>query len=420
MVSFEVNARAVVLIYTPDFTTPRWVRDQLQTSGEVTVSRGFTFTADDLLDGPLGTDDDPEPAPPFRFRFAAHRDGYFQIPGRVFEIENDVLIDESVWLERKLFVAERNVGIFRRIAKVKADNGPIVIGGARDNAIPSASFYELLRTFPNTTELDHYASARVELILGEFFDSMRSARETYEAYLSRRRSVISERALPQAELIQAEIDKYVYLRDLITTWLQTATDYSEHDWQRMIIKIILLVLPKYVAVLENVKVADFYSKPGERRDRYIDLCLVDAAGTIDVIEIKKPFDNALVGRSLYRGNSIPTRELSGSIMQAEKYLFHLSKWGAPGERELTERYRTVLPGSMTLRVTNPKAMIIMGRDRGPDGSPALTSQQMFDLEVIKRKYANMMDILTYDDLLRRLNNIIASLTERREEPVASS
>ena len=139
-----------------------------------------------------------------------------------------------------------------------------------------------------------------------------------------------------------------------------------------------------------------------------------------MIEIKKPFDNALVGRSLYRGNSIPTRELSGSIMQAEKYLFHLSKWGAPGERELTERYRTVLPGSMTLRVTNPKAMIIIGRDRGPDGSPTFTSQQMFDLEVIKRKYANMMDILTYDDLLRRLNNIIASLTERREEPAASS
>ena len=40
-------------------------------------------------------------------------------------------------------------------------------------------------------------------------------------------------------------------------------------------------------------------------------------------------------------------------------------------------------------------------------------RQMFDLEVIKRKYANMMDILTYDDLLRRLSNIIASLTERK-------
>lgn len=33
-------------------------------------------------------------------------------------------------------------------------------------------------------------------------------------------------------------------------------------------------------------------------------------------------------------------------------------------------------------------------------------------EVIKRKYANMMDIMTYDDLLRRLKRIIASLRAR--------
>jgi hypothetical protein len=44
-----------------------------------------------------------------------------------------------------------------------------------------------------------------------------------------------------------------------------------------------------------------------------------------VIEIKKPFDDALMGRVPYRGNYIPTKEARGQ--QAEKYLFHLSKWG---------------------------------------------------------------------------------------------
>lgn len=412
-VSFEVNRRAVILVYTPDFTTPAWVRRELSTHGEVKVSRGFTFLAADLIDGPTEGDDESEPVPPFRFRFADYSDGYFKISGRILGIDNEVWIDETRWLERKTFIAERNVGIFRRIAKVKGDTATIVVGGNAPGAISSASFDELLRRFPNSIEVDRYASARVEVIIGEFFDSLRSARDAYETYLSRRRSTVSRRPLRQVELFQAEIDKYVYLRDLIATWLETAATYSELDWQRMIVKVILLILPKYIAVLENVEIADFYSTPGQRRRRFIDLCLVDAGGNIDVIEIKKPFDDAIVSRSLYRDNSIPTRELAGSIMQAEKYIFHLSKWGVAGEQALNERYRGDLPGAVSLRITNPKAMIIMGRDRRAGGQPALSDQQMFDLEVIKRKYANMLDILTYDDLLRRLSAIIASLTERQ-------
>jgi hypothetical protein len=180
----------------------------------------------------------------------------------------------------------------------------------------------------------------------------------------------------------------------------------------MILNFLLLIFPKYVAVLSNVKVLDAYSAPGTTKDRFIDLALVDAAGNIDVIEIKKPFDDALMARTPYRDNYIPTKELSGSIMQAEKYLFHLSKWGLAGERVLTQRYSAKLPPGMAIHVTSPKALIILGRDRHPNGSSALDGTQQLDLEIIKRKYANMIDILTYDDLLRRLDNIIASLQRR--------
>ena len=82
--------------------------------------------------------------------------------------------------------------------------------------------------------------------------------------------------------------------------------------------------------------------------------MVDANGNIDVIEIKKPFDDILLSRGIYRGNSVPTKELSGTIMQAEKYLFHLSKWGVEGERELSKRYGSALPAGLQIRVTNPR------------------------------------------------------------------
>lgn len=49
--------------------------------------------------------------------------------------------------------------------------------------------------------------------------------------------------------------------------------------------------------------------------------------------------------------------------------------------------------------------MILGRD--PTGE--VWGEQAVDLEVVRRKYANVMDIMSYDDLLRRLDNVIASL-----------
>ncbi|KRQ15782.1 Shedu immune nuclease family protein [Bradyrhizobium manausense] len=410
MIGFEEDNRGLILEYKVENNDPEWASRRLKDDGEVTVSSGFTFESADLLTAPSkrGAEE-----PVYRFRFATKEAGYFRIPGRILGCDQDVLIaDSGIRLERKTFVAERNIRIFPRIEKVKQPFGEIVVGGSRQDRIPVEIFRELLAKFPNSSELDRYARARVESIVGEVLDGNAAAREKYEAYLARRGSAVSAAPLEQPALIQAEIDKYVMLRDTILAWLAEATSYSEKDWQRLIIKVILLLFPKYVAVLESVTVADFYSKPGTRKNRFIDICLIDAGGSIDVIEIKKPFDDVLLSRGLYRGNSVPTKELSGTIMQAEKYLFHLSKWGVEGERQLTTRYADFLPPGMQIRVTNPKAMILLGRDKRADGTSALADDQLFDLEVIKRKYSNMMDILTYDDLLRRLDNVIASLSRR--------
>lgn len=252
--------------------------------------------------------------------------------------------------------------------------------------------------------------------MGESLYGNAAARENYVAYLDRRGSTVSATSVDQPELIQTEIDKYVLMRDTISAWLADAKGYSENDWQKLIIKVILLLFPKYVAVLEGVAIADFYSKPGSRKNKFIDICLIDAGGSIDVIEIKKPFDDVLLSRGRYRGNNVPTKELSGTIMQAEKYLFHLTKWGVEGERKLTTKYADLLPPHMQIRVTNPKA-ILLGRDKRNGETSALAADQLFDLEIIKRKYSNVMDILTYDDLLRRLDNIIASLFRRRKADI---
>ena len=79
---------------------------------------------------------------------------------------------------------------------------------------------------------------------------------------------------------------------------------------------------------------------------------------------------------------------------------------------LYDKRKDELPAGIELKITNPKAMILLGRDND------FTGNQRFDFEIIRRKYANMLDIMTYDDLLRRVGNIIEMM--KRQVPSTSA
>ncbi len=416
MIEFSLAQSGVVLEYQAEIRANGWIWQELQTSGHVQISRAFTFLRSDLLETPSTDDQEEIEGFTYRFTFATVEEGYYRIAGRIIGIDDDVLIlTTGINLSRKVFVAERNISVFGRIAKLVGPGKEIVVGGDKDGAIPAEIFAEMLTKFPNSTELDKYASARVENVLGDYLDAQRDFRAQYEAYLNRRIATALGAPLRAEALLETEIEKFMLIRDTIHAWLATGAGRSEKAWQNMLTAFLLLIFPKYVAVLENVPVDDRYSSPGKLKKRVIDLALVDTNGSLDVIEIKRPFDDVLVRKVRYRDNSVPTKELSGTIMQAEKYLFHLSKCGVAGEEKLTEKYGKLLPPQVKIQITNPKALLILGRDRKPDGSPALDPSQTFDFEVIKRKYTNVMDIITYDDLLRRLESMISSLRRRSAE-----
>lgn len=399
--------------YRTEYGGNAWAWGELSTHGSVTISRTFEFLPTDLINPPSQADLDDIENYTYLFRLGRRDGEYIHIQGRIFDIPNDVRIAiEGINWSRKIFTAERNVSIFRRLAKVLGPDHDIIVGGEDKDAIPVELFRQLLARFPNSGELDRYASARVAAVLEDQLDPQHDFRAKYEEYLAKRSPVARDQPLDAPELYESEIAKYQLIIDTIKTWLSEGDARDEAAWQAMILRFLPLIFPKYVAVLQNVHIEDRYTKPDTITPRYIDLALVDVNGNIDVVEIKRPFDNVLLGRRLYRNNSVPTRDLSGTIMQAEKYLFHLNKWGVAGEDKLTSRYADKLPAGMRIRITNPKALLILGRDRRPDGSMAFSGEQALDLEVIKRKYANMMDVLTYDDLLRRLENVIRSLQSK--------
>lgn len=414
MADYRVSRTGVVVEYKPTLEGNAWIMKELNDHGEVEISQVFTFRREDLIEEPGEEDIDDDVTFTFRFRLATAMTNYYRIAGRKLGIENDVLIARQgfEW-KRRLFAAERNISIFKRIAKLIPDGQTITVGGERDDAIPAPVFEELLKRFPNTYELNRYAEARVANVIGEYIDPERDFREQYESYLSKRKSRRSEAPLRAEELLATEIEKFQLVRNTLAAWLK-AGDKSENQWQKQLLAILPLIFPKYIAVIEKVPIEDRYTTPGKVHHRQIDIALVDVNGNIDVIEIKKPEADILLRKTRYRDNYVPTGTLSGTIMQAEKYLFHLAKGGPASEAKLSKKYAPVLPPDLQIRITNPKAMCILGRDKKDDGSNAFSPGQSADLEVIKRKYANMIDIITYDDLLRRLDNILASLKRRKK------
>lgn len=408
MISFEEREGQFVLAYSPEQAGPSWADGKLDSEGEVTLSHTFTVQKTDLLsqvsDDDLGSFDEDLR----RFVIGRVEEEYRRIRKDVLGLKHDLLIATSFAVRQRTFIAERNISIFRRIDELVDEQ--IVVGGQHMGAIPEEEFVRLLHEFPTSTELTHYARTRITRVLREYVETMSDAEERLASYMERRaRSGPATREEAHGRIPAAselELEKFTYVRDRLAEMLKEAESYSEADWQTAVADLFLLVFPQYVAVLHNVHVGERYSNESRSTDRYIDLVLVGANGCVDIIEIKKPFERGLVSKRQYRDNHVPVRELSGSIMQAEKYLFYLSKSGRDGEKAITKKHAADLPTDLEIKIANPKAIILAGRDSN------LSAQERFDFEFTRRQYSNVVDIISYDDLLRRLENVIATLTKR--------
>ena len=408
MIAFEEGGGRVVLVYSPEQSGPSWLDDKLASEGGVTLARTFTVRKEDLLGREEEDELDYFDEDVRRFLIGTLEGEYRRFHKDLFGLKRDLLIAASVELRRKTFVAERDISIFRRIDDLVDEQ--IVVGGPRLGAIPEGEFARLLHDFPTSTELTHYSRTRVTRVLREYLETMSDAEQRLASYMERRaRSGPATREAEHGRISVAselELKQFTYVRDRLIEMLKDAESYVEDVWQKTVADLFLLIYPQYVAVLHKVHVREQYSTTSKSTNRYIDLMLVGSNGCVDIIEIKRPFERALVSEGVYRGNHVPVRELSGSIMQAEKYLFYLSKSGRDGEKSIMTKHAADLPAGLEIKIANPKAIILVGRDNN------LSPQQNVDFEFARRQYSNVIDIISYDDLLRRLNNVIATLMKR--------
>lgn len=392
MIDFTKKGDDLLMRYLPERGSDEWLVKPLESNIDIPLS-GRTLHVRKEIYRPEIDDGDYRIDACYRFLVGHLVDGYYQMDRRFLGIRYDLFMHHSLKFRRQMFVAEKNIAIFRGFN----DHGfsSLYVGGEHPDALPEEVFKEMLRQFPNSYELKKYARARVSSMIRNYVPIQADHEAEYLKYRQRKASATGTE--PKTMFRAYETDKFAVLVEKIEGMLDSTDTYSEAQWQSEILQVIQFLYPKYVCAFREAPVRDTLAG----KDRKIDFLLVDASGYVDAIEIKKPFAECMVTSNRYRDNHVPMRELSGTIMQLEKYLYHLNRWGQSGEDKLNESYADQLPDGLRIKIVNPSGIIIMGRDA------TFTPDQRTDFEVIRRKYRHVVEIMTYDDFLRRLKVIRA-------------
>lgn len=407
--AIEINKTKdkIILRYAPDNQDTSFIEDRFKKNGFILIKKIFKFLPKDVL-----RRDDSEYV--FCLGKFDSSDNFFHINPRNLRLKYKLQIHKDVIINNSTFYCmcrSRYISLFYEMGKITKRD--LIIGGNDTNNIPSDVFYEIVKCAPNDYEVDRYIETKFATILSTVFDDgIDDFPGKYETYTQKRLDQLKkvlkkdESSFGGRELNNYEVIKYKGVKDKIEQWLNDGERaHTEADWQHLIKNIIRLLFPKYIAVFEEAPVEDPYKRnsKGKNTTRKMDYLLVDADGNCDIAEIKSPFDHCILSTILYRDNYVPLRELSGAIMQVEKYIFYMNKKGISADINLNKKYKKELPPNFEIKVTNPKGLVILGRSKDFD------KKQKRDFEIIKRKYQHVMDILSYDDILNRLNNMIIML-----------
>lgn len=402
MITFSLKDDTMLLHYTPE-REENWIKEAIDRRPYITLKKTFTFWKELLIAETKIGDTEEDEFPDFdefettSFLFAILTGDYYKVVRGVVVDKFDIYFHKSLLITAGYFVADSNVSVFKVIGNIY--NGDIYIGGEKAESLSGEAFDYLLKLFPTTYERKKYIEARISSVFRNYFDNVKDAEKTYQKYVDKK---LTNQGNNLSKTFQEyEIAKYNIILDKLKAMLLHEIDYSEHQWQEEILQIVLLLYPKYVFVFREVPV---YSKYTDGiKEKSLDFLLVDSNGNTDIIEIKKPFENAIMTKGVYRDNFIPLRELSGTVMQVEKYVYYLNRWSEEGEKHLTNKYKDALPDGFDIKITNPSGIIIMGRENN------LSPEQKRDFEVVKRKYKNIADIITYDSLIERLETTIKQM-----------
>jgi len=388
-VDFEINGNELILVYTPERGYEE-IKKRIISEDDVLIKKTF-FVNQTLL---REVDDEFDYEDTLRFCIGTVGEHYTHLDSEVFSTKHSFYFANEIKLNYKMFIAHRDIAILRKIDEVIERD--FYIGGDWEaySGISKETFENLISKFPKTTELDKYAHMRIASIIKDYFPECDKYEAIYEKFIESKNNNFAPTTSTVSKYnIQIELEQFTVAYQELNDMLDRYEAIDEKQWQEKIHNILQLLYPKYVCCAREIK---FY---GGKNDKQPDFLLVDANGFVDILEIKKADVRVL---TQYRNNYVASREVSGAIQQIEKYIFCLNSYDK-SKKDVSDKLDGMLPNRLKTQVVNPQGILLAGR------SNEFTEEQKKDFELIKRQYKHVADIMTYDDLLFRLGNIIKSL-----------
>ncbi len=388
------NERELEFIYDPYHGDVDWLVKELDNYEEelVQVAGTFYLSKDNLK---------TKKKESLIFKIADYKDDYYKINGKTINTNFDVYIFKDINIEFKHISCSKNKNLFIFIEEIRDSNEDIYIDGPK-STLSFDDFLKLVEQFPNPYEKELYNKTRISQVLENYFDDVINYAQKLNNYREKRNySKIDNQKLYS----EYDIKKYENIRDKIEEMLHEETKYSETEWAKKLTEIILILFPKYINFHEQVEVS-MTARSSRKTKEKLDFMLVKGDGCIDVIEIKKSSDITIVSNSCDHDNHYATSPLSKVTMQIEKYIYNITRDTINFEKHLNEKYSKFYPSDFKFKVVNPKGLIIMGSSKN------LSTKQLLDLEIIRRMYSNIIEIYTYDDILKMLDNIIFQLRKK--------
>lgn len=301
----------------------------------------------------------------------------------------------------------------------------IYIGGNMDGNISENTVGILKKSLVTKSETDNYVRQQNSILLQKYFDDTSVLEITKEL---ENKQIKRETVKRKNEPIKIEIDDkkildqihlvlkkhLIQLKEMLSDNSKTNNRFTqdENKYQEILLKIFPYIFPQYTHFIREFS----FSIEGNSKKMYDrpDFLALNTDLSVDIIEIKTP-RKQLFAVSQYRQNYVFDREVLGMITQAQKYIYNLERSAKNEEKAILKKFQKFSDFKDShIDIASPKALVIVGRN--PNMRSELTEvekrEMNLSLSILKNRYQDILEFLTYDDIVNRIERIISRSTDQ--------
>lgn len=266
--------------------------------------------------------------------------------------------------------------------------------------------HDIVRRFFTASFPDHFRAASTptyspgtlaRTLRAEIIPRLSSEdRDAFNAFLP---SFIATESVGTVNLLKATT-QITTLRELARNLGdELSRQHTENWWQTYVKANILLIQQGYIKALDKMNVSIGNTK-------FPDFSLVTHDNYLDILEIKTPHTSVLK-LDASRGNFYFDTEIAKAVIQTENYISNVTRHADAIRSYLHDEHK------LEIKAVRPRGIILAG-----NMSTFTEQKQRDDFRLLSQGIKNIT-IVTYDELLTRLQNYIEVL-EEFSKPVAAS